>query len=259
MNPNLAALPAIALNTFREAIRNRVLHGIVLLAFVLVAGSFFLGKLSVENDARVIRDMGMTFLNLVLVVVAIFSGVNLLFVEIERKTIYTIVTKPIARWSFIVGKYLGLLLTLLAVEGFIAVVFLGLLALRGDPILAIHIQSLVLIFGEAALVASIATLFSSFSSPFLSGMFTFGMFLLGRLREALFLYAGKFGGEVLGAVLKAVGVILPDLTLHRADLQLAYLTPLHWGYVSYTMGYSLLYASVVIVLSCVIFHDRDFV
>jgi hypothetical protein len=250
---------SIAVNTFREAIRNRILHGIILLALVLVVGSFFVGRLSVENDARVIRDMGTTFINLIVVLVAIFSGVNLLYIEIQRKTIYTIVTKPVARWSFIVGKYLGLLLTLAAVEGLVSAVLVGLILLRGDPLGAIHGQALVLIFGEGALVAALATLFSSFSTPFLSTLFTFGIFLLGRLRESMYVYAEKFHEDALGTLLKVFGVVIPDLTLHRADLQLAQLIPLHWDYVGYTMGYTITYAAAVVILSCLIFSRRDFV
>ncbi len=250
---------SIAINTFREAIRNRILHGIIFLALVLVAGSFFVGRLSVENDARVIRDMGTTFVSLIVVLVSIFSGVNLLYVEIQRKTIYTIVTKPVPRWSFILGKYLGLVLTLAAVEGLIAGVLLLLILIRGDTFGAIHIQSLLLIFLEGSLIAALATLFSSFSTPFLSALFTFGIFILGRQRENLYLYAEKFHTDGLGTLIEAVGIIIPDLTLHRADLQLAHLIPLHWDYMAYTTGYTVFYIAILLFLSCIIFSRRDFV
>jgi ABC-type transport system involved in multi-copper enzyme maturation permease subunit len=250
---------SIAVNTFREAIRNRILHGIILLALVLVVGSFFLGRLSVENDARVIRDLGMTFINLIVVLVAIFSGVNLLYVEIQRKTIYTIVTKPVPRWSFILGKYLGLVLTLAAVQALISLVLVALFLIRGDPIGAIHLQSLALILAEGSLVAALATLFSSFSTPFLSALFTFGIFLLGRLREALYIYAEKFHADALGGLIKGLGVVIPDLTLHRYDHQLAYLVPMHWDYMGYTLLYTAAYIMVTVILSCVIFSRRDFI
>ncbi len=255
----LSVLVSIAFNTFREAIRNKVLHGIIVMAFGLVVGSLLLGELSVENDARVIRDMGFTFLNLVLVIVAIFSGINLLYLEIQRKTIYTIVTKPVTRWTFILGKYLGLLLTLLVVEALVAVVLLGLIVLRGDPFSPVFLQVLVLVFWEGALVAAIATFFSSFSSPFLSAMFTVGIFLLGRLREQIYQYADLIQVSVLPDIMRVLGAGVPDLTLHRADLQVAYLVPLYWDYVLYTASYTLAYIGVVVTLACLIFSRRDFV
>jgi len=250
---------SIAKNTFREAIRNRVLHGIILMAFGLVLTSLLFGQLSVENDARVIRDMGMTFTNLVVVMVAIFSGVSLLHLEIQRKTIYTIVTKPVSRWSFILGKVLGLALTLAVVEIMVAVVLLGIILIRGDTLAVVHFQALVLIFAEGVLVAALATLFSSFSTPFLSGLFTLGLFILGRLREQIYEYADAIKVEFLPELLRAVGVVIPDLSLHRADIEIAYLVPLNWSYVAFTCSYSFFYAAVLVVLSSLIFSRRDFV
>ena len=250
---------AIALNTFREAIRNRVLHGIILMALGLVLASLLFGQLSVENDARVIRDLGLTFTSLVVVMVAIFSGVSLLHLEIQRKTIYTIVTKPVSRWAFIIGKVLGLVLTLAAVEALVALVLLLIILIRGDDLTVIHAQALVMILFEGVVVASIATLFSSFSTPFLSGLFTFGIFLLGRLREQLYEYAKAIKAELLPDIIRAFGVVVPDLSLHRADLEVAYLVPLNWSYVAYVCAYSTLYAAIVVVLACVIFSRRDFV
>ncbi len=255
----MGTIGAIALNTFREAIRNRILLGIIVLAFVLVLASILFGQLSVENDARVIRDLGTSFISLVMVVVAIFSGVSLLHLEIQRKTIYTIVTKPVSRWSFIVGKYLGLLLTLLTVEALVSAVLLGVILIRGDDFGVVLFQALALNFCEGAIIAAVATLFSSFSTPFLSGLFTFGVFVLGRLREELYEYARAIKVDLLPDVVRAFGVIVPDLSMMRADLQVAYLTPLNWSYVAYSSVYAMAYAAVVIALAGAIFARRDFV
>jgi ABC-type transport system involved in multi-copper enzyme maturation permease subunit len=256
---NASIIGSIAKNTFREAIRNRVLHGIVLMAFGLVMTSLLFGQLSVENDARVIRDMGITFTSLVVVMVAIFSGVSLLHLEIQRKTIYTIVTKPVSRWSFILGKVLGLVLTLVVVELLVAGVLLSIILIRGDELAAIHFQALVMILAEGVLVASLATLFSSFSTPFLSGLFTLGIFVLGRLREQIYEYANAIKIDLLPELLRAIGVVIPNLSLHRADLEVAYLIPLNWSYVGYTCAYSIFYAAILVVLSSIIFSRRDFV
>ncbi len=249
---------SIAKNTFKEAIRDRILHGIVFLAVMLVLLSMAFGQLSLENDARVIRDLGVSLMSLIVVVVAIFSGVSLLYSEVHRKTIYTIVTKPVPRWAFIVGKYLGLVLTLATVELVLGVVLLGIMGVRGDPVHTVMFQSLILILAEGVIVASIATLFSSFTTPFLAGLFTAGLFLLGRLRDQIYQYADAIEASVLPEIVRVVGVAVPDLTLHRGDLQVAYLVSLNWAYVGYTAMYSVLYAAILVILASLIFGRRDF-
>ena len=245
---------AIAMSTFRAAIRNRTLHGILLGAVALVLSSIALGQLSVENDARVIRDVGTTFVSLTMVTVAIFSGVSLLTAELSHKTIYTIVTKPVSRWMFIVGKFLGLVMTLAVVE-----LLLGLVVLRGDPFGVVLVQSLLLSLFEGVVVAAVAVFLSSFSTPVTSGVLTFGIFVLGRLRESLYRYAELSPSAALKGLMSVVGVVIPDLTLGRADLEVAELLPLNWSYVGYVAGYDLLYSTIVILLACVIFSRRDFV
>lgn len=250
---------AIALSTFRASIRNRTLHGILLGAVALVFSSLALGQLSVENDARVIRDIGTTFVSLTMVAVAIFSGVSLLTAELSHKTIYTIVTKPVSRWMFIVGKFLGLVLTLGAVELLLGTVLLAIVLFRGDPFGVVLIQSLLLSLLEGVVVAAVAMFLSSFSTPVTSGVLTFGLFVLGRLRDALYRYAALSPSAVLKGVMSTVGVVIPDLTLGRADLEVAELIPLNWSYVAYVAGYDVLYAAIAIVLASVIFSRRDFV
>lgn len=252
-------LGAIAWNTFRAAIRNRVLHGIVALAGALVLSSLAIGQLSVDNDARVIRDLGVAFISLTLVAVAIFSGVSLLQAEVQRKTIYTIVTKPVSRSLFILGKFLGLALTLLAVEGVLGGVLLALIGFRGDPFGVVVVQALALAYGEGLVVAALATLFSSFSTPVTSGVVTLGLFVLGRLWGSLHQYAEVSGGEALKVVMPVAGVLLPDLTLGRADLEIAYLIPLKGAYVAYALGYDLCYAGAALLLASLLFSRRDFV
>ena len=255
----LQKLFSIAANTFREAIRNRVLHAVLLMSFALVISSLAIGALSVENNARVIRDMGVTFINFTVIFVAIFSGVSLLQVELQRKTIYTIVTKPVARWLFIVGKFLGLAATLFVVQLLVSLVFALVIIARGDPFSVVIVQSLVLMFFEGALIAAVATVFSSFSTPVLSGVLTFGVFILGRLRGALYKYAELMKEEALATLIKGMGVVIPDLTLYRADIEVAYTIPLNWSFVAYTCTYSLAYTGVCLILAILIFSRRDFV
>lgn len=256
---NLRSGAAIARNTFREAIRNKVLHTIILLAFLFVLSSLAIGQLSIDNDARVIRDIGVAFIDFTLIIVAVFSGVSLLQTEIKRKTIYTIVTKPVARWLFLLGRFVGLMATLLVVETLLATVLVVMILVRGDPLGTILFQALAMIFLEGSVVAALATLFSSFSTPILSGFLTTGLFIGGRLHEELSVYASASKVAPLSALLRGAGVVLPDLTLHRTDREVAYLLTLNWDYLGYVTLYSLSYAAIVLILASVIFSRRDFV
>src|SRR5216110_1831900 len=167
---------AIARNAFREAVRDRVLYNLVVFALLLIAGAIFLGELSAGQEAKIIVDLGLSAILLFGVFIAIFVGVGLVYKEIERRTLYAILAKPIGRGEFLLGKYLGLSLTLLVN---VVVMGLGLSAAvvyvkRGWDPLVIHIWPAVfLIFIELMILTAVALLFSSFSSPALSALLTF--------------------------------------------------------------------------------------
>src|SRR3954452_20304521 len=162
---------AIARNAFREAVRDRVLYNLVLFVLLLIGGAIFLGELSAGQEAKIIVDLGLSAMLLFGAFIAVFVGVGLVYKEIERRTLYAILSKPIGRGQFLLGKYLGLCATLL-----VNVVVMGIglsLALayvrRGwDPLIAKVWPAILLIFFELAIITGVALLFSSFSSPALS-------------------------------------------------------------------------------------------
>src|SRR5260370_25105905 len=157
---------AIARNAFREAVRDRVLYNLVVFALLLIAGAIFLGELSAGQEAKIIVDLGLSAILLFGVFIAVFVGVGLVYKEIERRTLYAILSKPVGRGEFLLGKYLGLCLTLLAnviVMG--AAVSLALIyARRGWDPLAGHIwPAILLIYVEFMIFTGVALLLSSFS------------------------------------------------------------------------------------------------
>src|SRR2546426_10162919 len=162
---------AIARNTFREAVRDRVLYNLVIFALLLIAGAIFLGELSAGQEAKIIIDLGLSSILLFGVFIAIFVGVGLVYKEIERRTLYAILAKPLGRGEFLLGKYLGLCLTLLVN---VAIMGVGLsLALvyvkRGwNPLVARIWPAILLLYIELIILTGVAMLFSSFSSPALS-------------------------------------------------------------------------------------------
>jgi hypothetical protein len=258
---------AIALNTFREAIRHRVLYGILVVALGLNLFSLVLGEMSLHEEARVARDVGLGGVSLFGSITAIILGVSLLYGEIQRRTIHTIVSKPIERHEFVIGKYLGMAATLSLLVVIFAVEMYLVLALQDVPFTARLGKALVLAFFEVMVVAAVAIFFSSFSSPFLAGIFTFGVFFVGRVTPELRAAIESTRSDVARAVCKAALRVVPDLhmfsvsgsvmdgqhvTVHSGDF-------VPWSYVGTSGGYGLLYVAILLVLAIVIFSYRDFV
>ncbi|MBC7930114.1 MAG: ABC transporter permease, partial [Rubrivivax sp.] len=211
----LSRVATIARNTFREAVRDRVLYNLVLFVLILTGGAIFLGELSAAQEAKIIVDMGLSAMLLFGVFISIFVGVGLVYKEIERRTIYAIFAKPVGRGEFLAGKYLGLCLTLavnVAVMG--AGVSLALLYVRGgwSPLVLNIWPAIALVYVELMIVVAVALLFSSFSSPALSALLTFFVFVIGHFSaelKALSASVSTGGGRVVFA---ALYYILPNLS-----------------------------------------------
>src|SRR6266511_747058 len=179
---------AIARNAFREAVRDRVLYNLIVFALLLIAGAIFLGELSAGQEAKIIVDLGLSAILLFGVFIAIFVGVGLVYKELERRTLYAIFSKPVGRSEFLIGKYLGLCLTLLvnvAVMG--AGVSLALIYVSHgwDQLVLTIWPAILLIYVELMLLTGVALLFSSFSSPALSALLTFFVFIIGHFSADL--------------------------------------------------------------------------
>src|SRR6476469_8304155 len=176
-------IAAIARNAFREAVRDRVLYNLVLFVLILTGASIFIGELSGGQERKVIVDLGLSAMLLFGVFIAIFVGVGLVYKEIERRTLYAILSKPIGRGQFLLGKYLGLNLTLLVNVVVMGIgVMLALLYTRRawDPLAFKIWPAILLIYFELLIITAVAILFSSFSSPALSALLTFFVFLIGH-------------------------------------------------------------------------------
>jgi len=260
-------IAAVARNTFREAARNKILYSLLFFALGLIISALALGQLSVHEDRRMIRDVGLFGVDLFSVLIAIFVGVNLLYKELALKTVYTILPKPIARWEFVLGKWLGVMATLvaqIAVMG--AVLALTLMAQGGsDALDAALVKALWLLLMNVTIVTSVAMFFSAFSSPFLSGLFALGVFVVGRSIPDVRALAERIGGGG-GRLLAAACTLLPNLHLFTpSGAALGGQTVSVHGsfvgssYLGWTTGYALGYSAVVLACAMLIFRRRDFV
>ena len=252
---------AIALNTFREAARIRVLYGLLV---IVIGANLMAGKLSVHEDTRIAQDFGVAATSLFGSLTAIVLGVMLLYSEVSRRTIHAIVSKPIARWEFVVGKYLGMMMVLSVLVAGFAVTLTLLLAAQGEGLTMAVGKALVLAWLEVATVAAIAIFFSSFSSPFLSGIFALAMWMLGRLTPDIEA-ATRAASSTIKVTARIALEIVPDLNLFAISGQTVDGAPasvhadfVSWGYVGISAGHALGWIVALLAFACVLFHRRDF-
>lgn len=249
---------AIASNTFREAIRNKVLYSLVFFAVGMILSSAILGQLSLHEEVKVIKDFGLTALSGFGVLIAIFIGVSLVYKEVDRRTIFVLMPKPIRRFEFILGKYVGIVGTLgvlvLVMSAFLFLLLMG-YDEPFDPTLA---KAVLLIFVEIMVMTSVAVFFSSFSTPFLSGFFTLGVFVMGRLAFDLRGLTSKVQNVVLDHVLIGVSRILPNLEDFNIGGKVVHKAYVSWSYVGYSSAYGLAYIGIVLLLATLLFNRRDF-
>jgi ABC-type transport system involved in multi-copper enzyme maturation permease subunit len=256
---------AIARNTFREAVRNKILYSLLFFAILIILSALAVGQLSLHEDVRMTRDVGLFGIDVFGVVIAVFVGVNLLYKELDLKTVYTILPKPLRRWEFVLGKWLGMLLTL-AVQMAVMGVVLGVtLAMQGARLDVPMFKALWLLYVNVVVVTSVAVLFSSFSRPFLSGFFALGFFVIGRSVPEIKALALKSGGT-FQTVLEAGAAVMPNLHLFYPSGAIigAEHISVHGqmvgaGYMTWTTFYGIGYSLVVLILAMLIFRKRDFV
>lgn len=249
---------AIAHNTFREAIRDKILYAILFFALLMLSASLILGELSLGHSIKVTKDFGLTAISWFGVLIAIFTGVSLVHKEIDKKTIYTIISKPIHRYHFILGKYLGMVWTAFVQMLFLTLVF-TLIMLYQQQFLSFYTYwALLLFWMEIMLIISVALFCSSFTTPFFSGLFTFSIFLLGRLMPDIHMAMKQLDNPAAQFIL-SFSTILPDLQQLNISVRVVHNELVSAAYLFSSMLYALSYIGIFLLLSVVLFSRRDFV
>jgi len=250
---------AVALNTWREAIRNKVLYSILFFACLITAVSAAFGSASIGDTGKFIKDFSLFSISLFGVVTTVVMGVNLLNKELVKRTIYNILSKPVPRWQFLVGKFLGLLATLAVMMCLMAIALLLLLwfvEARFEWELLPVVGAMML---ELAVLSAAAIFFSAVVvTPVLAGLFTAGTFLAGRSSEALSFFFGAEHPAVLRYAAKAVYVALPHLDRFYVADRVVSGRAVSASYYLYLATYALLYVTLLLLLSVVIFRRREF-
>lgn len=252
-------LTTIAGNTFREAVRDRILYNLVLFVLLITAAAVFLGELTAGHEARTIVNLGLGAMLLFGAFISIFVGVSLVSKEIEKRTVYSIFSKPVGRGEFITGKYLGLVLTLLVNVLVMGLgVSLALLFVGGGRLAGTVWGAIALIFFELMILTAVAIVFSTFSSPALSALLTFLIFVIGHFSSSLKDFAENIGSDAARIFFSFLYYFLPNLSLFSFTTNAAHGDLPPSAHLAGAFLYSLLYVAVLLSASILIFSRRNF-
>jgi ABC-type transport system involved in multi-copper enzyme maturation permease subunit len=248
---------ALARNTFREAVRDRVLYSILLFAGAIIAMSLVLEDITVGDQAKVVRSVAQGAIDIFGSIIAMFLGVSLVWKEVERRTVYTIISKPISRWQFILGKYLGMVLTLTVELAILLMVYVVFMSIQQGPPPAVVYVSIVMLLLELMLLSSWATLFSAYSSPTTAGGFTLAVFVIGHLADDIWLFGSQASSPALREMSQYLYWVLPNFELFNIRDFAVHELAIPWSQVGGAAAYGLLYTGLILTLAMVIFERRD--
>jgi Cu-processing system permease protein len=251
----------IARNTFRESVRDRVLYNLILFALLMIGASLFVGELAIGGEQKILVDFGLSFMRFFGALIAIFIGIQLVYKEIERRTIYALLARPVSRGEIVVGKFAGLGLTLAVNSAILLVGLLLMLAfLYGgiSPLTGPVAAAAYLIFLELLVITAVALLLSTLSSPALTAILTFLVYLVGHFTSDFKLMAASTPSVAMSAVLNLLYYGLPNLTNFNKIASAAYGDPVSPLYLAQATLYTVIYCGTLVSLAVLSFSRRDF-
>jgi ABC-type transport system involved in multi-copper enzyme maturation permease subunit len=247
----------IARNTFKEVLRDKVFYNLFVFALLMIGSALLLGTLTIGEQSKIIKDIGLASIDLFGVLIAIFVGVGLISKELEKRTIYTIIAKPVHRYQFLLGRFAGLVFTMWVNTAVMLVAFCVILVVGGTSPDSGLMKAVGLMTVAQLIVLSVAMLFSTFTTPTLSGIFTLALYVIGELTPDLKTLSEKLSGVSRG-LLSGSYYLLPNLALFNVKGEAVHGVPITAGYMLTAIGYGVSYAAVVLLLSCFVFQRRDF-
>ena len=261
----------IAGAAFKESVRDRVPYSMVMFAVLMMAASYLISQMAAGQDLKIIKDLGLAALSIFGLLIAVFIGIGLVSKEVEKKSVFGLLTKPVTRTQFILGKYLGLVatlvvnLTVMTVAYYLVLFYMdmttsatlkaGWPAPAVDPRLLIAI---VLIVAELALVTALALFFSTFSSPLLSALLTIGLWVAGHFNGDLRQFENVMDVKPVAWLARGLYYVLPNLAPFNVKAEVVYGIPVAASHVAYTLLYAAIYSGVLVTAAAAIFRRRDF-
>jgi len=255
-----AAPMPVAVNTFREAVRDRVLYNLVFFALLMIGAAILVGQISIGIERLVIVNLGLSAISLFGLVMAIFIGVGLVSKEIEKRTLYSLLAKPIRRWEFLVGKYAGLVLTLAVNTSFMTLGLAAALFYVGRPFVktdALILVAVYFILLELALVTALSLFFSCFSTPMLSTLFTLGIYITGVFAGEIREFGEFTKSPALRVVTKVLYYLVPNFHNFNAIAAAAHGETIPLSLVAQNTLYAALYVALLLVAASAVFSNRN--
>jgi ABC-type transport system involved in multi-copper enzyme maturation permease subunit len=256
---------------FKESVRDRVPYSMAAFAVLLIAASYLIGQLTAGQDMKIIKDLGLAAISWFGLLIAIFIGIGLVSKEVERRSVYSLLAKPLTRAQFILGKYAGLVFTLVVNLSAMTVALAALLAYMNavarpevratwsapalDPRL---LTAIVLTVAELMIVTAIALFFSTFSSPLLAALFTFGLWVAGHFNQDLRNFEALLEMPVVARIMRGVSYLLPNLAPFNVRAEVVHGIDLPARGVVLTLAYAAAYIAALLITAVVIFRRRDF-
>ena len=248
---------AVSVNTFREAVRDRVLYVLLFFALGTILGSKAIGWITIGEDQKVVADISLAAISVFGALIAIFAGTNLVYKEIDKRTIYTIVSRPMWRYEFILGKYLGLA-GLIGVVTFImfAVAALYFVFLGGTVTLT-FVEAVLLIFWQLLLITAFSVLLSTLASPILGAIIVFSFYVLGHATGILIDLPAHFDGTIWKSICQGIYYLLPNLSNFDIRSEAANGVPVRPAYIVWTLVYGTIYTGMLLAFAAMAFENKD--
>ncbi len=253
----MSPMIAIARNTFREALRDRVLYLFLGFAVTLLVCSKIFGLLTVGDEGKVIKDLGLAGVQFFSMLIAVMMSVLLVSREVDGRTVYNILAKPVRRWQFLLGKYLGLLATVALNLALMTVVMVGMVWLYTSELDGGLVFAAAMILLEMALVTAFATLFSVLTRPMLGTVFTLAVYIIGHVAEDIWELTRHVTVGITRPVIAAVYYTLPNLERFNFKAEVVHQLGISPSLVAVTVVYGVSYTALVLVLACVRFSRKD--
>jgi len=246
----------IAKNTFRETIRDRILYGILGFAILFLLSTVFFGSISLGEDTKVIKDLGLAGIYIFSLIIAVFLGSQLIHKELEKRTIYIILSKPVSTAQFILGKYLGLLSSLVINIAFMAIIYLAVVKFVGNQIDYLALWAFLLNILELSVFVALTILFSSFTAPLAGTIYAILILYIGHSLELLRKAAEK-SGDLVKYLVEALYYLFPNLEKFNIRNFIVYGTPPTVAQIIYPALYSVLLTLILLWLANLCLKKRD--
>lgn len=247
---------AIARNTFRETIRDRILYLLVAFGVIVIAASLLAGSVSLGQEVRVIQNFGLTAMLVFLLIITVFTGTQLVYREIERKTVYMLLSKPVSRDAFYLGKFVGLALTTAAVTAIMGVAFIALVALKTHSVAPMQIAAILMMMLEAWLLTAVGMLFSAFTAPLSSAVYTLCLALIGHASTALLAVSIK-SQPAIKYVLEFIYYVFPNLEKFNLRNEVVFNAPIDWSFIGWGTGYAIVFTAALLALGVAIIRKYE--